>query len=113
MRASHRFGGHIVSGHVDSVGTILSVTEADGSWIYRFSAGAANAPLLVDKGSVCVEGISLTVVEPNDSGEFDVWIIPHTRSHTNLGSLSAGDPVNLELDVVAKYLMKLSAPYRS
>jgi len=113
MRASDRFGGHIVSGHVDSVGRLVSIEEADGSWIYRFAAGAAHADLLVDKGSVAVEGISLTVVSPNASGDFEVWIIPHTRAHTNLGMLEPGDAVNLEFDVVAKYVRQMVAPYRA
>jgi riboflavin synthase len=109
LRAGDRLGGHLVQGHVDAVGKLVSVEEAENAWIYRFAAPTEFDRYLIDKGSVAIEGISLTVVRPS-AGEFEVWVIPHTRQVTNLGSLSAGSPVNLEFDQVAKYLEKLAAP---
>jgi riboflavin synthase len=106
MTANGRFGGHVVQGHVDTTGSLASITEADNSWIYRFETHPEFDRYLIDKGSVTIEGISLTVVEPKN-GAFDTWIIPHTLQETNLGSKRIGDTVNLEFDVIAKYVEKL------
>lgn len=106
MAADGRFGGHVVQGHVDTTATLASAREADNSWIYRFELSAEFDRYLIDKGSIAVEGISLTVVDPKD-GEFDTWIIPHTLRETNLGSKRPGDLVNIEFDLIAKYVEKL------
>jgi riboflavin synthase len=109
LRAGDRLGGHLVQGHVDAVGELVSIEETENAWIYRFQAPVEFDRYLIDKGSVAIEGISLTVVRPAD-GLFEVWVIPHTRAATNLGTLVAGSAVNLEFDQVAKYLEKLAAP---
>lgn len=110
MAGEDRFGGHIVQGHVDATGTILGIDKTDLAWIFRFRAPAEYDRYLIDKGSVCIDGISLTVVEPKD-GAFDVWIIPHTFEVTNFGVAKVGELVNLEFDVIAKYLEKLALPF--
>jgi riboflavin synthase len=104
MRASDRFGGHIVQGHVDAVGTVISISPTDAGMVYRFRV--AEPRYLIDKGSIALNGVSLTVVEPA-GGEFDVWIIPHTLEATNLGDLQPGSRVNVEYDVIAKHVEKL------
>lgn len=108
MRADSRFGGHFVQGHVDGVGELRSVrAEGDARWLtIRFPA--ALAPFIVRKGSIAVDGISLTVAELRDA-EFDVMIIPFTWEHTNLSSLRTGDQVNLEGDMVGKYVARAVA----
>jgi riboflavin synthase len=105
MRADSRFGGHFVQGHVDGVGELRSVREdGDARWLtIRFPA--ALAPFIVRKGSIAMDGISLTVADLRDA-EFDVMIIPFTWEHTNLSSLRAGDRVNLEGDMVGKYVAR-------
>ena len=105
MRADGRFGGHLVQGHVDAVGTIQAIRpEADFSWL-SVSYPHAMSRLLVPKGSIAVDGISLTIarLEP---ASFDVQIVPFTTSHTNLRAASAGDRVNLECDIVGKYVLR-------
>lgn len=106
MAANGRFGGHVVQGHVDATGTVVSVTPADNASIYRFQVPPEYDRYLIDKGSVTIEGISLTVVKP-ENGAFDTWIIPHTLQETNLGQKRPGDRVNLEFDVLAKYVERL------
>jgi riboflavin synthase len=106
MSASGLLGGHIVQGHVDTTGTIVSITPRDNAVIFRFQAPLEYDRYLIDKGSATIEGISLTVVEPKE-GQFDTWIIPHTLEVTNLGDHKPGDRVNLEFDVLAKYVEKL------
>lgn len=106
MRASDRFGGHIVQGHVDAVGTVVSKTPQENATIVRFQVPPEFDRYLIDKGSITIDGISLTVVKP-EAGAFDTWIIPHTLEQTNLGTRQAGDAVNLEFDVLAKYVEKL------
>jgi riboflavin synthase len=108
LRAGEALGGHYVQGHVDGVGNVRSVeAEGDGRRIW-FDADEAQLRYLVEKGSVAVQGTSLTVAALDDSG-FAVALIPHTLDATTLGSLDAGDPVNLEVDVLAKYVEKLLA----
>jgi riboflavin synthase len=105
MPANGRFGGHIVLGHVDGTGTIQSIRpEADFWWI-TIGFPASLAPYLIHRGSIAVDGVSLTIakLEPTT---FDVQIVPFTWSHTNLGSLRAGDRVNLECDMVGKYVLR-------
>lgn len=106
MRADGRFGGHMVQGHVDTAARVASITAAENSNVFRFQLEQGDGRYLVDKGSVTVDGISLTVVEPRD-GLFDAWIIPHTLLKTNLGERRAGDRVNLEFDILAKYVERL------
>ena len=108
MQAGARLDGHIVQGHVDTVGTCIDVEEAGGSWYYTIEYGTED--LLVDKGSICVNGVSLTVVEPQDR-RFRVAIIPYTYEHTNFKSLRAGDRVNLEFDIVGKYIARQVRAY--
>ena len=97
VKAGDRLGGHIVQGHVDTVGVLLA-----RNGLFVFQVGAEYAKLLVDKGSVAINGVSLTVVQP-DGGTFSAALVPHTLSVTNLGSLELGMGVNVEFDVLAKY----------
>ena len=110
MLASDRFGGHIVQGHVDGIGEIVSITPSGNSTVFRFRVPAER--YIIEKGSVTLNGISLTVVEPQGQ-EFDVWVIPHTIEHTNLVQLKPGSKVNVEYDVIAKYVEKLVSPHLS
>ena len=111
MRADSRFGGHFVQGHVDGVGTVVDVrTEADARWLTITFPGAL-APYFVRKGSITVDGVSLTVAGLGDD-RFDVMIIPFTWAHTNLPALRVGSRVNLECDVVGKYVARAAELYR-
>ena len=103
-----RLGGHIVQGHVDARGSFISATAGDGSWTVRIGFPPAIAPYLVEKGSIAVEGISLTIASLADD-HFDIAVIPKTWQMTNLSSLSPGDDVNLEADVIAKYVERMIA----
>jgi riboflavin synthase len=107
MKADGRFDGHIVQGHVDCIGKLERIEDRNGSWGLYFTHPAGETFLTVQKGSVCINGVSLTVVE---SGEtfFSVEIIPYTWNHTNLGLLNVGDAVNLEFDIIGKYLATLA-----
>lgn len=107
LRANARLGGHFVQGHVDATGEVVQVREEGEFFVYEFQAPPEYDRFLIDKGSVAVDGISLTVVRP-ERGKFEVWVIPHTREHTNLRERGPGDRVNLEFDMLAKYLEKLS-----
>lgn len=102
-----RFDGHIVQGHVDDVGECIAVVETGGSWEYTFRYRPTPEHLLVDKGSICVNGISLTVVNPKDN-LFTVAIIPYTWEHTNFQHLQPGHQVNLEFDIIGKYVAALT-----
>ena len=105
MRADGRFGGHMVLGHVDGTGVIQSIrAEADFFWV-TISYPAPLAPYLIHRGSIAVNGISLTIAKL-DPTAFDVQIVPFTWSHTNLRSTRAGDRVNLECDMVGKYVLR-------
>jgi riboflavin synthase len=103
-----RLGGHIVQGHVDSRGTFTSAIQNGDFWTVRIGFPPGFARYLVYKGSVAVEGISLTVASLGDD-HFDIAVIPKTWDLTNLSSLSPGDPVNLEADVIAKYVERMLA----
>ena len=105
-----RLGGHMVQGHVDTTGTLLSITTEGEFAIYRWSFPNEYAELVVSKGSIAVDGVSLTIVDP-DATSFAVALIPETLRRTNLGTSRAGDRVNLEFDMVAKYIRNLAAPY--
>lgn len=112
MKNNARLDGHMVQGHVDSTGTCLSVESADGSWYYTFQYTPTEAHLLVDKGSVCVNGVSLTVVEPHDN-VFSVAIIPYTYEHTVFHTFKPGSRVNLEFDIIGKYIAKYVGAYKA
>ena len=105
LRMSDPLGGHLVAGHVDGTGEILEVIPEGNSWRFRFRVPPEVGRYLVKKGSVAVDGISLTVAEYGDQ-EFTVSVIPHTAQTTTLGSKKAGDRVNLESDLIAKYVEK-------
>jgi riboflavin synthase len=105
MPIGGRLDGHIVQGHVDTQATCVSVKDADGSWVFTFRYEPTPAHILVDKGSVCVNGVSLTVVSPHDD-LFSVAIIPYTWEHTNFHEIGAGTPVNIEFDVIGKYIAR-------
>jgi riboflavin synthase len=110
MSLGDRLGGHLVQGHVDCVGELISV-KAEGEFaVYRWSVPQDYADLVVDKGSIAVDGVSLTVVEP-DGVSFGAALIPETLRRTNLGEAVVGTRVNLELDMIAKYVRSLVAPY--
>lgn len=106
LPADGRFGGHIVQGHIDGIGTIASIREIDNSFYVYITASLSLMRYVVRKGSVAVDGISLTVVEADDK-HFSVAIIPHTWDNTNLRGRIAGDTVNLETDIIGKYVEKL------
>ena len=103
-----RLDGHIVQGHVDTVATCVEVQETGGSWRYTFEYNLTPEHILVDKGSVCLNGVSLTVVEPVDN-RFAVAIIPYTWEHTNFKTLAVGDQVNIEFDIIGKYVTRYMA----
>lgn len=106
MAANGRFGGHIVSGHIDGIGTIASIKEDDNAVWYSISSSPEILRLIVEKGSIAIDGISLTVASV-DSKQFSVSVIPHTRAQTNLASKKLGDVVNLENDCIGKYVERL------
>ena len=106
MRPSDRLGGHLVSGHVDGVGRVLSIHDDARAQRWRFSAPQALSKYIAKKGSVCVDGTSLTVNEVDAEG-FEVALVPHTVSHTAFAQTQAGDAVNLEVDLVARYVERL------
>jgi riboflavin synthase len=116
MAADGRFGGHMVSGHIEGVGEVLAVRREPGAFVVSVRAPERLARYLVPKGSVTVDGVSLTVVDAGGPGgsdprlapsEFTLWLIPHTLEATTLGELEPGSIVNLEADLVAKYLERL------
>ncbi len=106
LTPSSRLGGHLVSGHVDGVGKVLSLKEDARSWHFRIEAPAALARYIAEKGSITVDGTSLTV-NAVDGAVFDLNIVPHTMQETVMGDYQAGSPVNLEVDLIARYLERL------
>lgn len=106
MSANGRFDGHIVQGHVDTMGTCHSVQEKDGSWEFKIKYPKNPNHITVEKGSITINGVSLTVVDSEDDW-FSVAIIPYTYEHTSFRNLKPGDPVNLEFDVVGKYVARI------
>jgi riboflavin synthase len=113
LRLGDELGGHIVTGHVDSVGEVVLVHQEGGSWKVAIRARAEMAPFIAEKGSITVNGVSLTVNDVRDrpDGTCDMLlnIIPHTAEVTTLGTLSVGDEVNLEIDVLARYLKRMQS----
>lgn len=108
MILGSRLDGHIVQGHVDQTGECTQVTEADGSWIFSFTYNAAAGNPTIEKGSITIDGTSLTVVNSGDN-TFEVAIIPYTYEHTRFNTYKKGTIVNLEFDVIGKYVAKLMA----
>lgn len=106
MRPTDRLGGHIVSGHVDGLGTVQSITDDARAQRWRFAVPAALLKYIAKKGSICVDGTSLTVNEVDDEG-FEVALIPHTVAHTRFAETRIGDAVNLEIDLMARYAERL------
>lgn len=106
MAANARFDGHIVQGHVDLTGICTEIKDQNGSWEYRFSYPKESGHVTVEKGSICVNGTSLTVVDSQDDS-FTVCIIPYTYEHTVFHQIQKGDRVNLEFDILGKYIKKL------
>jgi riboflavin synthase len=111
LRADSRFGGHIVQGHVDGVGSIVRFDRDGDAWNLEIRFPESGSRYVVEKGSIAVDGISLTVASLRGSNVFSVAIIPHTFENTNLKTSGPGDPVNLEFDVLAKYVESLIKPY--
>jgi riboflavin synthase len=115
LRASDRLGGHIVQGHVDGLARLESIRDDQGSWRLDFSLPADLARYCIVKGSICLDGISLTIngLGPVADGRMPLWvqIIPHTWQATHLHTLTPGDPVNVEVDPIAKYVERLCLPY--
>ncbi len=106
MQASDRFGGHIVSGHVDGIGEVVSLEEDARSWRFRIRAPRELAKYIAHKGSITLDGTSLTINKVEGS-EFELNIVPHTMTHTVMGDYRVGTRVNLEVDLVARYLERL------
>lgn len=111
MRGDSRFGGHIVQGHVDGIGRIRQFDRQRDAWNLDVEYPGAASRYIVEKGSIAVDGISLTVASLRGSSVFSVAIIPHTFENTNLRAAKPNDPVNLEFDVLAKYVENLIKPY--
>ena len=108
MKLGDRLDGHIVQGHVDQIGICKSIEEANGSWYFTFEYDRNLNNITIEKGSITVNGVSLTVVNSKEN-EFSVAIIPYTYEHTNFSSFQKGTKINLEFDVVGKYVAKLYA----
>ncbi len=106
MIANGRFDGHIVQGHVDQVGICTSIKDENGSWLFDFEYDASLGNVTVEKGSIAVNGVSLTCFDSN-ANKFSVAIIPYTHEHTNFHQFKKGDTVNLEFDIIGKYVKRL------
>ncbi len=108
MKLGDRLDGHIVQGHVDETGVCSAILEQNGSTIFTFTYSSGSNNLTIEKGSITINGVSLTVVN-SKANEFSVAIIPFTKEHTTFNQLKIGDKVNLEFDVLGKYVVKLNA----
>lgn len=106
MIANGRFDGHVVQGHVDQTGKCTSVKDENGSWLYTFEYDPSAGNITVEKGSISINGVSLTCFNSKDNG-FSVAIIPYTYEHTNFHQIKSGDKVNLEFDIIGKYVKRL------
>ena len=107
MKLGERLDGHLVQGHVDGVAKCLRVSVNDGSWIYKFEFDIAYEMLLIEKGSICINGVSLTVFDIEEN-TFKVTIIPYTYENTSFKTLKEGDIVNIEFDMIGKYLARFN-----
>ncbi|PDH46646.1 MAG: riboflavin synthase [Flavobacteriales bacterium MED-G15] len=110
MKMNGRLDGHIVQGHVDQVGTCVGVESKDGSWMFDFEYDSDQGNITIEKGSITINGVSLTVVN-SGINTFSVAIIPYTYEHTNFHLLKVNDAVNLEFDMVGKYIKKLQSVF--
>ena len=108
MKLGDRLDGHIVQGHVDQTGSCILAEETDGSWLYTFEYDKEPNNITIEKGSITVNGVSLTVVDSKQN-QFSVAIIPYTYEHTNFNSFKVGTKINLEFDVIGKYVSRLYA----
>ncbi|MFL2590536.1 MAG: riboflavin synthase [Flavobacteriaceae bacterium] len=106
MKSNGRLDGHYVQGHVDQIGKCLNVKETDGSWYYEFEYDNTSNNVTIEKGSIAINGVSLTVVNSKHNG-FSVAIIPYTYNNTNFKKIQKGDIVNIEFDMIGKYISKL------
>tara|TARA_B100000767_G_scaffold275714_1_gene314596 strand:- start:9202 stop:9795 length:594 start_codon:yes stop_codon:yes gene_type:complete len=106
MKLGARLDGHIVQGHVDQTGKCTQIKETDGSWYFKFKYKTANKNMTIEKGSITINGVSLTVIDSGVSN-FSVAIIPYTYEHTNFHQFELGTAVNLEFDIVGKYIAKM------
>lgn len=106
MKLGERLDGHLVQGHVDTTGVCTRIQEENGSWLFTFEYDPSGGNITIEKGSITVNGVSLTVVNARDKS-FSVAIIPYTYAHTNFKHYKPGTPVNLEFDVIGKYVAKL------
>jgi riboflavin synthase len=106
MKLGDRLDGHMVQGHVDQTAQCIEVKTQDGSWFYTFEYDKSSDQITIEKGSITINGVSLTVVNSKEN-QFSVAIIPYTYKHTNFNQLKVGDQVNLEFDLIGKYLSKL------
>lgn len=111
MLAQARLDGHIVQGHVDTTGVCIGIDNQNGSWLFTFEYEQTPQYIVVDKGSICINGVSLTVVNPIKN-TFSVAIIPYTYEHTTFHALKIGDKINLEFDVIGKYILKYFEAYK-
>ena len=107
MKLGERLDGHLVQGHVDGVAKCIAVSINDGSWIYKFEFDIKNEMLLIEKGSICINGVSLTVFDIAKN-TFKVTIIPYTHENTSFKKLKEGDMVNIEFDMIGKYLARFN-----
>ena len=107
MKLGERLDGHLVQGHVDGVAKCLGISVNDGSWIYKFEFDISNEMLLIEKGSICINGVSLTVFDIVEN-TFKVTIIPYTYENTSFKTLKEGDIVNIEFDMIGKYLARFN-----
>ncbi|WP_395045545.1 riboflavin synthase [Flavobacterium sp.] len=107
MKLGDRLDGHIVQGHVDQIGICKSIEETNGSWLYTFEYDECINNITIEKGSITINGVSLTVVNSKDK-QFSVAIIPYTYVHTNFKNFKVGTKINLEFDVIGKYITKLN-----
>ena len=106
LKLGDRLDGHIVQGHVDQTAICISATETNGSWLFTFEYDSSKNNVTVEKGSICVNGVSLTVVNSNKNS-FSVCLIPYTFEHTNFKNIKQGSVVNLEFDILGKYIARL------
>src|SRR6185436_1411434 len=106
LKIGDRLDGHLVQGHVDEMAVVKKIEKAEGSTIVFFDINPASGKLIIQKGSICINGVSLTVVHAGDS-DFSTAIIPYTFDHTNFHSLRTGDKVNLEYDMIGKYIQRM------
>ena len=110
MKLGDRLDGHLVQGHVDEIGICESIEKTDGSWLFTFQYESTAGNIIVEKGSITINGVSLTVVNSKEN-EFSVAIIPFTYEHTNFNKIRLGDKINLEFDVIGKYVKRLMNGY--